>query len=286
MKAHSTSRTLDRSDSELEGERAARAAALDAAKRGQVQRQLPLWEEFLRAIPNDFARSSLFTTRSKKTPRRMLRDVRLHVMGDVEMTYRGEELRQDDELVWVQVMHLARLQPLMTSVTFTPAVFMRELGWKSASKREYDRLRAHLSRLTATTIQIRSKKLGAILGVSLIRKFECLDDGPWRVFIENEMRQLYPDSYYTQILWEQRKSLPMGLSAKLHGYYASHRDPWPVSVSNLHALCASDAEVRFFKPKLLRALESLKAVGFLESYRIEQDIVHVKRAGASAARGR
>ncbi len=111
--------------------------------------QLPLWSEALRGVPNELVRSSLFSARDKREPRRSFRGEDLVVLGDGRINYRGEELRQDDETVWLHVLHLARLHPLGESVEFTPHAFLKAIGWGTSAK-EYTRLREHLSRMQAT----------------------------------------------------------------------------------------------------------------------------------------
>lgn len=44
----------------------------------------------------------------------------LAVIGEGVLAYTGEELRTDDEDVWLQILHLAKEQPLSTAVEFTP----------------------------------------------------------------------------------------------------------------------------------------------------------------------
>ena len=57
--------------------------------------------EDLRHIPNDYARSSIFTARNKREPRRtLMREKLFHYSEHVSILYTGIELRaEDDELV-------------------------------------------------------------------------------------------------------------------------------------------------------------------------------------------
>lgn len=67
----------------------------------------------LRHIPNDYARSSLFTAKNKREPRRQLIHERLFHYNDIEILYTGVELRaEDDELVWLQILNFAQRVPL------------------------------------------------------------------------------------------------------------------------------------------------------------------------------
>jgi TrfA protein len=270
----------EQSADELRTKKAERSAKLEVVKAGGSAAQLPLWEDWHRGIPNDITRTSLFTSRNNKVPRRVLKGEPVFAMGEIAATYRGEELRQDDERVWMQILHLARLQTLSDWVEFVPGEFMLALGWKSRGSREYDRLREILGRLQATALQIQSKRLNTGVSVSLIVSFQWRDLTRWRVKIEPEMKQLFPEDYYTRVQWEQRLELPNGIASKLHSYFASHRVPLPVKVCHLQELCGSEASPSEFRKSLRAALDSLVSVGFLLTWRFNDDdgTVEVRRA--------
>jgi len=132
---------------------------------------LPEWPEGQRAMPNEILRSALFNCRNRKQPRSFLKDAEIALIGDGQVIYRGEELRQDDELVWLHLMHLAKKVHLGACIDFTPYSFVKALGW-SIKGQSYERLRVCLSRMQATAIRIQSKRLGCFVSVSLIQKFE------------------------------------------------------------------------------------------------------------------
>lgn len=247
--------------------------------------QLPLWSEALRGVPNEVVRSSLFSARDKREPRRTFRGEDLIVIGDGRINYRGEELRQDDETVWLHVLHLARVHPLGESVEFTPHAFLKAIGWGTSAK-EYARLREHLSRMQATALSVYSKRLGKGCSVSLIRKFEYADEAGqklvrWRVYIEPEMHILFGGVYYTQLEWEQRMRLGT-LACWLHGLYSSHTQPFPMKVSTLKDGCGSAArDLKNFRYRLRKSLDELRQVGFLSHWSIDRtDLVHIQRTAA------
>ncbi len=254
----------------------------EAAKEAARIVYLPAWPEARRASPNELVRSALFNVRNHNVKRRDFKDEPIAVFGDATITYRGEELRQDDLDVWLQLLHLARQQPLGEWVEFTPGAMVRVLGWPHGGA-SYRRLRTCLSRMQATAIAIRSKRLGKGVSVSLVRMFEWQNEGGssldrWRVWIEKPMHPLFAEPYYTLLEWDQRKAL--GPLAKwLHGFYASHAEPYPLKVATLQAACGSEmAATKDFAKKLRRALNELKAAKFLKIWRIEKGLVHVVRA--------
>jgi len=231
---------------------------------------LPDWPEALRALPNEIIRSALFNARNRKIPRVYLKDVDIAVIGDGQITYRGEELRQDDELVWIHLLHLAKKKQLGQSIEFTPYSFVKELGWPMTGQ-SYLRLRTCLARMQATSISLKSNRLGIGISVSLIHEFIWADEnsrtlGKWQVWISPKMQELFEDRCYTTMDWEKHKQLPRGIASRLHGYWSSHRDPFPIKVESLKRLCGLEMSNKHFKVKLVEALFILKSIGFLREW--------------------
>jgi hypothetical protein len=91
----------------------------------------------------------------------------------------------------------------------------------------------------------------------------------------------------TPIHWEQRQQLGSSSLAKwLHGFYASHSDPYAYKVKTLQKLCGSTTkDLRSFRQSLRIALDKLKAIGFVYRWEIsETDSVMVYKSARSAAR--
>lgn len=101
--------------------------------------QLPLWAEALRCLPNEIAHSALFNAKNRRQPREYLENCEIAVIGDGRITFTGRELRQDDETVWLQLVHLAKERPLGNLVEFTPYSLCKAIGW-SIDGRSYKRL--------------------------------------------------------------------------------------------------------------------------------------------------
>lgn len=246
--------------------------------------QLPMWAEERRGIPNELVRSALFGVQNQRAARSYRQQATICVIGEGRILYTGQELRQDDEDVWLQLMHLCRLQPLGEWVEFTAYSMLKALGW-GTSTRDYARLRTCIDRLSATSLTVVSKRIERGIGLSLVRKFQWRDElgnrplSRWRVWIEPEMKTLFGDVHYTALEWRQRQQL--GPLAKwLHSYYGSHAQPFPVKVETLYGGCGSTMRgLRNFRVTLKAALNDLVRVGFLSAWRIDPgDRVHVQRA--------
>lgn len=242
---------------------------------------LPEWPEGQRAMPNQILRSALFNCRNRNNPRLFMKDAEIIVIGDGQVIYRGEELRQDDELVWMHLMHLIKKLPLGECVEFTPYSFIKALGWHIKGQ-NYERLRICLSRMQATALRIQSKRLQCFISVSLIEKFMSRNDRNenlprWQVWVCKEMQLLFDEEFLTRVAWETRRSLPDGITSKLFGYWASHRKPYPVKIETLLKLCGSEMSVKHFKAELKKALNHLNGIGFLDKWEFKEDLVVVNR---------
>ncbi len=242
---------------------------------------LPYIVDAKRIIPNDLIRSSLFTISNHRQKRDYLSDKMLFTFGQTEINYRGEELRQDDEDVWLQLIYLAS-QNQNSSVEFMPYTFLSEIGWPGRSQYR-DKLKECLERMTATNLGIKNKEHKAGLSISLVRKFSWRDDvgdpiKKWRVWLEPEILRLFENQNYSKLEWEQRKKLNP-LAKWLHAYYTSHHEPYPVSVPTLMKACGSKTKtLKHFKPMLREAMVDLVQVKLLRDFFIDaKNILHVKK---------
>lgn len=248
--------------------------------------QLPLWPETVRRLPNEFFRSALFTARNRKQPRTLYREhTEVFVVGGNggggRITYKGEELRQDDEKVWLQLIHMARERPLSQLVEFTPYSFCKAIRWPICNA-SYKRLRECLDRMQAP-VAVYSKRLKTGVSLAMIPYFEWHDENQrtlkkYRAQVAPQLLELFGDEHYTQVEWAQRLDLPDGIATWLHGYYASHREPYAVKLDTIK----KGAGISTDRPAKVRelikmALAELKKVGFLQSWEIVGDLVHVKR---------
>lgn len=265
----------------------AKARAKDVATVTSFVAQLPLWDERVRGLPNSLARSALFTSSNRSVARDHCKFQRIATLKGAEIHYTGEELRQDDGDVFLQLVHLARQQPLGEIIEFSGYALLKELGW-TTSKGSYERLRECINRLSATSVVVKSD--GTIgdkgYGGSLIRKFEWNADAErgtsqrWKIWLEPEIVVLFGRDSYTRIDWEQRLSLPP-LAKWLHQFYFTHEKPLGYKVETIKILCGSRiAVLAKFRYKLRESLEMLVSVGFLTSFAIDSrsDVLSVERA--------
>ncbi|RYE96709.1 MAG: hypothetical protein EOO77_40465, partial [Oxalobacteraceae bacterium] len=239
-----------------------------------AQGHLPFWSGDERAVSNVLARGALFNSSNvRKGPRETYKRKVIATTAGSEITYSGEELRQDDKDVFLQLVHIARLHELGTVVHFTAYSLIKDLGW-SRSGNSNKRLADCIDRLKLTQLnvnvfmaEVRSQYSG-----SLIRSFRWKEDGEslrkWEVVLEKEIIALFKNDAYSRVEWELRMSLP-SLAKWLHSFYSTHREPLPYGVSEIYRISGSNiGTVRQFKYELKKALAILVERGFFSTARI------------------
>ncbi len=91
------------------------AACETSAAQQPTQMFLPGMDEFMRAMPNHIARSSLFAPIARG--RRKMHDASvLQSRGDAVIRFSGKQLDEAQADVWMQAMKEAQRQPLGTQV--------------------------------------------------------------------------------------------------------------------------------------------------------------------------
>lgn len=236
--------------------------------------QLPLWPDPVRGVPNPLMRSALFAAVQGKQRRAMQREL-LEVQQGTEIRFTGIQLDQSDLDVWEQALHLARLQPLGTRCHFVAHSFLKSLG-RRTGKSDHEWLKDSIARLAACCVEVKYGRF--TYGGSLLEFYRDDETGRYYLEINPKMKAIY-DAGYTLTDWEERAELRgKPLALWLHGYFATHADPFPVKVETLHRLSGSANKDKYgFKRDVKTALENLQAVGAIESYVIEGDLVRVER---------
>ena len=206
--------------------------------------------------------------------------VPVYLEGVGKISYRGQELRADDQAVWRQILERVRREPRSAWLEFTPRSLLRAMGW-GMTRHERARIRICLERMQATVLGIPNRSTKTEVRISLIDKCEwrCPKGGKaghWRVWIEPELSKLFPGSPCPGP--ENSKGVDR-LAMRLRGVFGNHLQPYPRRVETLWRQC--DGEVRTegaFRNRLKAALEKLKHDEFLEHYEISaNDLVQVTR---------
>jgi hypothetical protein len=245
--------------------------------------QLDLFESIaerndLRHIPNDYARSSLFTARNKKAPRKSLVHEKLfHYNEHVSILYTGIELRaEDDEIVWLQILNYGKAVSLGEPFEFSVKDLVRDVNW-SKSGRNYNRVRECISRLKANEVlALNNKAYGKSGAISLIQKYEVINDADgrptqYRVWINPNLILLFAGNTFTSHNWEVYRDLSP-VARRLADYIESHKHPFPLSLEKFRQMCGSiDAKTFSWRQTVRKACSEVQTAGVADTAFLAKD---------------
>lgn len=242
--------------------------------------QFPLWPEPERAAPNAFLRSALFGV-VKKGERRYSKQEKLAAWPDTELAFTGEQLDQYDEDVWMQLVHLHRVQGVQPGrpiyVNAKARGFMREFGrgkgGSNAAKAFYD----SVVRMEACAIHLTQKIDGREVEYisSLVQKAARLKgEERWAITLNPDLLPFFASGHHSRFDWEARLELKTDLARWLQGYVASHqatpKHPHRIAVGRLYELTRSMTQVKDFRWKLKKAMAELERAKQVFSWRITE----------------
>jgi len=247
------------------------------------QFQLDLFESVadrddLRHIPNDYARSSLFTARNKKEPRKTLMHEKLfHYNEFVSILYTGIELRaEDDEIVWLQILKYGKSVPLGEPFEFSVKNLVRDVNW-SKSGRNYDRVRECISRLKANEVlALNTKAYGKSGAISLIQNYTAINDSEgkptqYRIWIDPNLIVLFAGNTFTNHNWEIYRDLSP-VARRLTDYIESHKHPFPLSLEKFRQMCGStDTKTFSWRQTVKKACADVQKAGIAETAFLAKD---------------
>ncbi len=232
----------------------------------------------LRHIPNDYARSSLFTARNKRDPRKSLLHQKLfHYNEHVSILYSGIELRaEDDEIVWMQILKYSQGIALGQPFEFLVKDLVREVNW-SKNGRNYDRVRECISRLKANEVlALNHKAYGKSGSISLIQNYTAVNDAEgkptqYRVWIDPNLILLLAGNTFTSHRWEIYRDLSP-VARRLADYIESHQHPFPLSLEKFRGICgSSDSTTTSWRQTVRRACLELQEAKIVVAAKLSKD---------------
>ncbi len=242
--------------------------------------KLPLWPEAVRAVPNGMLRSALFGA-IRRGPRRYLDREKVAAIEGVEIEYTGQRLDQGDLDVWECVLHIARSQAMGRECRFTAYTMLKMLG-KADTGGNREVLHKRLLRLRANAVEMKQKRFSYIGGL-LDEAYKDNTTHEYVVVINTKLHPFFAADQFTQIDWEVRQTLDgKPLAQWLHGFYASHAQPYPTSIAKLYELSGSEAGEQWkFAQTLRKNLDLLVKASAIHSqpfrYFIQNDVVYVDK---------
>ena len=239
--------------------------------------------EDLRHIPNDYARSALFSVKKKGAKREALvRKQLFHFSKDVEIIFTGIELSAaDDELVWQQIINYGSHTNFGEPFIFNLSQLVKDIGISKGGK-AYQQVRECISRLKASEVLIKNNKVrGKSVGLSLIESYETINDDKgkpeqYRVWINPLMVALFAGDTFTSHSWQiYRKLSPT--ARKLADYVCSHRTPNPLSLEKFRLLCVSAATPQSWKKQVDRVVKELEGYPTILNIFVSNGHIHCIR---------
>lgn len=247
-----------------------------------------------RHIPNDYARSSLFTVRNKRTERRSLMHEKLfHYNEDISILYTGIELRaEDDELIWLQILDYSKRVPMGEAFEFEIRDLVLDVGWHR-NGRYYDKARECISRLKANEVLIRNKRAyGSSGAISLIQNYVAVNDESgnptrYRVWIDRNMIVMFAGNTFTSHAWDRYRGLSP-IARRLADYIESHRHPYPLALAKFQSMCGSgDVTPRSWRQNVVKACDEVRTAGIAQvAFVSKDDKICCEQAGQVIEGGR
>ena len=258
--------------------RGAEAAEQKAAET-EKQMFLPGMDEFMRAMPNHIARSSLFApvARGRK---RMHQDTVLQSRGDAEIRFLGEQLDEAQADVWMQCMKEAQRQPLGTPVVINRAAFLREIG-RQTGNYEYKWLHRTMKALSFAMLVIEVTKadgkpklsIGKTRTLHLIAGFDYDEASEeYTLTIDPRWHAMYGNREFALIDWEKRREFGRNqdMAKTLQRLVATSSNPVQrYALDWLKGKMEYSGRMRDFLDALARACAELERLEIITAHKIE-----------------
>ncbi len=238
-----------------------------------------------RFIPNDYARSSIFTARNKRTPRlNLVREQLFHLHEGVSILYTGIELRaEDDEIIWLQTLHYAKKYPLGEPFEFSIKDLVRDVGW-ARNGRYYEKARECISRLKASEVLVQNdRKYGKSGAISLIAQYTTRNDHDgkatkYQVWINPNLILLFAGNDFTNHSWKTYRDLTP-IARRLADYISSHKVPYPLKVEQFRQMCGSnELNLPNWRRNVKRACAEIQKKGIAKLVELDKgDNIHIIR---------
>jgi len=261
--------------------RVAQIVASAEQKAAEQPRQmfLPGLEDFMRAMPNHIARSSLFAPVARG--RRRLHDgTVLESRADAEIRYSGRQLDEAQADVWMQAMQEAQRRPLGEPVTINRLAFLRAIG-RADSGQNYQWLHRTMQDLAFGMLVIEVKKsdgrtklsIGKTRALNLIAGFDYDDQTEtYTLMIDPRWHAMYGNREFALVDWDKRLQMGRGhdMAKSLQRLVATSADKVQrYSLEYLKARAQSEGRMRDFRAALEAGMRELERMGIISGARIE-----------------
>lgn len=243
---------------------------------------LPGMEDFMRAMPNQVADSSLFAPVARGA-RKMHTGTMLASRLNTALTYWGVQLNELHADITMQLLWEQQRQgvALGQSVSLNRNVFLKSIGWGN-SGREYERFHRYILELTGAMLVIETRKpngekkyhIGATKTFRILESLECDEDGEnYRYTLDPRWVVMFGNREYALIDWGKRLQIGAGqdMAKAMQRLIATSADR--VQRYGLEALKAKmqyGGRMRDFREALSRAVRELERLKIVTRWEIGQ----------------
>lgn len=267
---------------EITKQRGAAGREVTEQKAAETPRQmfLPGMDDFMRAMPNHIARSSLFAPVARG--RRKMHDGSiLQSRGDAEIRFSGKQLDEAQADVWMQAMKEAQRQPLGEAVTINRRAFLQAIG-RTDTGPNYQWLHRTMQDLAFAMLVIEVTKadgkpklsIGKTRALHLIAGFDYDEDSEeYTLTIDPRWHAMYGNREFALVDWEKRLEFGRNqdMAKSLQRLVATTADTVQrFSLEYLKGRAQSAGRMRDFRDALEKAMRELERLGIIAGGRIEK----------------
>ena len=240
---------------------------------------LPGLDDWLRAMPNSIARSSLFAPIARGKPVYQEQAV-LVSRSDAVITYTGYQLDEAKADAWMQLLYEARCEPLGRPVTINRAAFLRAIGRRGCG-RDYKWLKGTMLAFMTATIVIEVKRsdgsskyqLGGMRAFHMLESFEYdAESESYTFIVDPRWKTAFGGNEYALIDWKKRRDIAQGqdMAKALQRLVATSSDQVQrFALDWLKQKLRYGSPMRKFRSALTKAMDELDRVEVITCGRIE-----------------
>ncbi|MGY0343539.1 plasmid replication initiator TrfA [Xylella fastidiosa] len=251
----------------------------------EPKRQLPLWPEFERAIPNHLARSSLFAPIAKG--RRKQHDrTEIASRSDVKIFFTGKQLDMADCDVFMQGLAEAHRAALGERVFIKRGTFLKSIG-RMDGRKDYAWLHESFRRLFLGALEIEAKnytigRTPKSSGLHLVAGFDYdPEQEAYYLVFDPRILALFSNREFALIDWTKRRHIErrVDMAKWLQNYIATHEAGiHRIGVKYLKVWMDYSSPLNKFLTALTEALSELERLGIITGTKIEQSTRREKQA--------
>ncbi len=197
--------------------------------------------------------------------------------GRGSVRYRGPALSQSHQTLLLTLVHVRAGQDVRNIIEFVPSELLTLMGW-SANSRNIDRLAEMLNDLFEARLDLwgPSETAADALSVRFLADMHTPREkgAGWSVNLSERVLALFR-GHLSNINVRKRAALREGLATFMYGYICANDGTVPMDYEALRQASGSETRLAAFKGKVHEALDTLKAAGCVNSYRVERGQVRV-----------